>query len=91
MANRCLLHLNKLDSFALWLEAKGYKVQPTKGQYEALRAKNDKDTVIVFKKNGAKEHLSVQQKDHRLVRQFIRSYKEGGNRGNDGVRNPKEL
>ena len=58
MAERCLLHQSKLDLF--------------KGIYEVLRAKKDKETVIVFRKAQVKEHLTVQQKDHRLVRQFIR-------------------
>lgn len=75
MAERCLLHQNKLDLLKWWLSSKGYEIQPTKGMYEALRAKNGKDTVIIFKKAGAKEHLSVQEKDYRLIRQFIRETK----------------
>lgn len=77
MAERCLLHQNKLDLLKWWLSSKGYEIQPTKGMYEVLRAKNGKDTVIIFKKAGAKEHLSVQEKDYRLIRQFIRETKEG--------------
>ncbi len=72
MAERCLLHQNKLDLLKWWLTSRGYEIQPTKGVYEVLRANNGKDTVIVFKKSGAKEHFSVQQKDHKLIRQFIR-------------------
>lgn len=75
MAERCLLHQNKLDLLKWWLSSKGYEIQPTKGMYEVLRAKNGKDTVIIFKKAGAKEHLSVQEKDYRLIRQFIRETK----------------
>ena len=75
MADRCLLHQNKLDLLKWWLSSKGYEIQPTKGMYEVLRAKNGKDTVIIFKKAGAKEHLSVQEKDYRLIRQFIRETK----------------
>ena len=76
MAERCLLHKNKLDLLKWWLSSKGYEIQATKGCYEVLRAKKSKDTVIVFKKDNAKEHLSVQQKDYRLIRQFIRETKE---------------
>ena len=72
MAERCLLHQNKLDLFKWWLTSKGYEIQATKGDYEVLRAKKGKDTVIIFKKDNAKEHLSVQQKDYRLMIQFIR-------------------
>lgn len=71
MAERCLLHQNKLDLLKWWLTSKGYEIQATKGNYEVLRANKDKDTIIIFKKDNAKEHLSVQQKDHRLIRQFI--------------------
>ena len=76
MAERCLLHKNRLDRFEWWLKAKGYEIQKTKGIYEVLRAKKGKDTVIVFQKIGAKEHLTVQQKDHGLVRQFIKDCRE---------------
>lgn len=62
MTNKCI-HARKKRNIA-------------KGCYEVLRAKKSKDTVIVFKKDNAKEHLSVQQKDYRLIRQFIRETKE---------------
>lgn len=71
MAERCLLHQNKLDLFKWWLSSRGYEIQQTKGIYEVLRAKKNKETVIVFRKANAKEHLSVQDKDYRLIRQFL--------------------
>ena len=72
MAERCLLHQNKLDLLKWWLSSKGYEMQATKGIYEVLRAKKNKDTIIIFRKDGAKEHLSVQDKDYKLIRQFIK-------------------
>lgn len=75
MAERCLLHQNKLDLLKWWLSAKGYEIQPVKGYYEVLRAKKGNDTVIVYKKHAAKEHLSVQDKDNALIRRFIRECK----------------
>ena len=75
MAERCLLHQNKLDLLKQWLSSKGYEIQATKGDFEVLRAKKDKDTVIIFKQLDKKEHLTVQQKDHRLIRKFIRETK----------------
>lgn len=71
MAERCLLHKNKLELFEWWLSSRGYDIQPVKGLYEVLRAKKDRDTVIVYHRNETKEHLTVQQKDYHLVRQFI--------------------
>ena len=72
MAERCLLHRNKCDPLKKWLTSKGYELQPTKGIYEQLRATNGKETVIIYMKCQAKEHLTVQQKDEKLIRQFIR-------------------
>lgn len=71
MAARCLLHQNKLDLFKWWLCSKGYEIQETKGFFEVLRAKKGKETIIIFRQIDKKEHLTVQNKDYRLVRQFI--------------------
>lgn len=81
MAERCLLHKNKVELLKWWLSSKGYEIQQNKGIYEVLRAKKGKDTVVIFKKSDATEHLTVQQKDHRLIRQFINETKEY--KGND--------
>lgn len=78
MAERCLLHKNKLDLLKWWLTSRGYEIQATKGYYEVLRAKKEKDAVIIFVKDNAKEHLTVQQKDNGLIRRFIRETKEMG-------------
>lgn len=75
MAERSLLHQNKLEPLKIWLTSGGYELQPTKGIYEVLRATKDKETVIIYKTSLAKEHLTVQQKDHKLIRQFIRETK----------------
>lgn len=78
MAVRCLLSQKKLKEFEKWLETKGYMVVPTIGNYEVLRAKRSapKDTVIVYMKLGKVEHYTVQDKDYRLVREFINSQHE---------------
>ncbi len=78
MAERCLLHKNKLELLKWWLSSRGYEIQPTKGYYEVLRAKKDKDTVIIYQKSEIKEHLTVQDKDHKLIRQFISETKGNG-------------
>ena len=87
MAERCLLHKNKLDLLKWWLSSKGYEIQTTKDVYEVLRAKKDKNTIIIYKKDNAKEHLTVQQKDHRLIREFIKETKHlaGGVNFSGGV------
>ena len=71
MAERCLLHQSKLELLKWWLCSKGYEMQETKGCYEVLRAKKGKETVIIFKQSDKKVHFTVQQKDYRLIRQFV--------------------
>ena len=86
MANRALLHINKLKDFEKWIEKQGYMILPTsKNPYEVLRAKKDKDTVIIYKKGGSEEHLSIMDKDYPLIRKFIRESKSKTNA--DRIRN----
>lgn len=86
MAIRALLHMNKLKDFESWLEKQGYMILPTsKNPYEILRAKKDKDTVIIYKKDGSEEHLSIMNKDYPLICKFIRESKSETNA--DRIRN----
>ena len=72
MATRSMLHINRLKDFELFLVKKGYAiVETSKNPYEVLRAKKDKDTVIIYMKANAREHLSVMEKDVALVNEFI--------------------
>lgn len=76
MATRNILHISKLEEFKNFLKTKGYMiVETSKNPFEVLRAVKGKDTVIVYKKADAKEHLSTMDKDYRLVREFIRIQK----------------
>lgn len=86
MANRALLHMNKLKDFEKWLEKQGYMILPTsKNPYEILRAKKKKDTVIIYQKGDNKEHLSIMDKDYPLMHQFITESKSKTNA--DRIRN----
>lgn len=86
MAIRALLHMNKLKDFESWLEKQGYMILPTsKNPYEILRAKKDKDTVLIYKKGSSEEHLSIMDKDYPLIRKFIRESKSETNA--DRIRN----
>nr|DAF31462.1 MAG TPA: hypothetical protein [Caudoviricetes sp.] len=86
MAIRALLHMNKLKDFESWLEKQGYMILPTsKNPYEILRAKKDKDTVIIYQKSDSKEHLSIMDKDHTLIHKFIMESKPKTNA--DRIRN----
>lgn len=86
MAIRALLHMNKLKDFESWLEKQGYIILPTsKNPYEILRAKKDKDTVIIYQKGDSKEHLSIMDKDYALIHKFIMESKPKTNA--DRIRN----
>lgn len=72
MATRNMLHKGKLKDFKLFLVNNGYAiVETSKNPYEVLRSKKNKDTVIIYKKDNAKEHLSVMDKDVELINKFI--------------------
>lgn len=80
MATRNILHISKLQEFEDFLETKGYMIVATsKNPYEVLRAQKDGDTVVVYKKKDAKEHLSTMDKDYHLVREFIKSQRKQSN------------
>lgn len=86
MAIRELLHMNKLKDFESWIEKQGYMILPTsKNPYEILRAKKDKDTVIIYQKGDSKEHLSIMDKDYDLMHKFIMESKPKTNA--DRIRN----
>lgn len=80
MATRNIIHISKLQEFEDFLETKGYMIVVTsKNPYEVLRAQKDGDTVVVYKKKDAKEHLSTMDKDYHLVREFIKSQRKQSN------------
>ena len=80
MATRNILHISKLQEFEDFLETKGYMIVATsKNPYEVLRAQKDGDTVIVYQKKDAKEHLSTMDKDYHLVREFIKGQRKQSN------------
>ena len=80
MADRALLHRSNLDAFCNWLQQDGFAMEPTKGQYEVLRArKPGKPPVIVYTRaDDDSEHLTILDRDTRLVRQFIKLQRKGG-------------
>ena len=80
MATRNILHISKLQEFEDFLEHKGYMIVATsKNPYEVLRAQKGGDTVIVYQKKDAKEHLSTMDKDYHLVREFIKGQRKQSN------------
>lgn len=78
-ADRGLLHQSDIEAFEAWLLGRGYEKLKTKGDYEVLRMKHPekRGVLIVYRKLDARVHFTVQGKDVRMVRQFIREKKEG--------------
>jgi len=76
MAIRNRLHISKLDDFKNFLIQKGYEIKEIKDCWEVLRAKKDKDTIIIYSKYEAKEHLSVQDKDRKILKEFLKIKEE---------------
>lgn len=76
MPNRNTLHLKHLDAFASYLTTRGFYPRPLTNSYERLRMRNGKHTVVLYQRNVAEQHLTVQDKDMPLVRAFLRSRKE---------------
>lgn len=80
MAVRNLLARSRLEEFATWLGKQGYERQLA-GGFEELRMKSAKDTVIIYtrytQKNPSQFHLTVQDKDIKLVRRFLRETRQG--------------
>jgi hypothetical protein len=74
MANRNLLHRNKLNDFIAWL---GDRSLPTKGKWEVARWKGPKGQPmrIIFDNDRSCEHLSCNDAAYKDVRRFIKETK----------------
>ena len=73
MASRNILHRSKLENFKEYLISKGWVIQDTKGLYEVLRAVTPdvmKRPLIIYS-GRSKEHLSVDNRDFGIVRDYI--------------------
>ena len=73
---RNLLHIKKIQAFKAWMRGQGYDLAPKKGIHEVARftnpsVKGDLRTVILFMKDGASEHVTVQGAAVGLVQDFI--------------------
>lgn len=75
MANRNMLHFSHLERFEKWMADKGFAKQAPIEPYEAYRARKGTNTVVIYRRNDAKEHFTIQRKDETLVRRFLRETK----------------
>ena len=79
MAIRYRLHHKHLDDFRAYLIGKGWVIEDTKGMFEVLRAKHPdrKRPLIIYTKLDAKEHYSVDDRDWKILNDFLRVRKGG--------------
>lgn len=80
MPNRNIFHLNHLEEFTNWLIMDGWEICETKGLYEMLVARKSgrKHPLILYRKDRAKEHLTVRDVDISVVRAFFKDRRKGG-------------
>ena len=72
MAQRALLHKDKVDDFALWCEEKGIATRPGKGEWEMLQVNFPAGQWNkVYARANMPEHTTVQETLVPLVRAFI--------------------
>jgi len=79
MANRALLHRNKLEDFKKWLVENGYNPTAGKSLWEVIRWKGRKGEAmpIIFDKSNAKEHYTCSYTAIWYVRKWLREIKRG--------------
>ena len=78
MANRHTLHISKLEDFKEWLVKDGWEIEEPKGIWEVLRARKSgrQNPLMVYRKEDAKEHLSIMDRDSDVVGVFLRDCKK---------------
>ena len=76
MADRHTLHFSQLLEFKNWLIKNGWEIKPlSKSGYEVLRAVKEKQWIIVYKKEDAKEHFSLTDNGRRYVGLWLNELK----------------
>ena len=74
MANKHLLHKNRLMDFEAWLVENGWQLQEPKGKYEVVRAVNksfQNVPLIVYTRQDSPEHYSVSDSNAKIIEMFL--------------------
>lgn len=75
MATRNLFARSHLPPFRAWMAERGWVEQPTKGRYEVARWTHpEHPPLILWARETATVHVTVQEKDWRVIRAFIRDH-----------------
>jgi hypothetical protein len=57
-ANRCVVHVSKIEEFKEWLRSRGYNIEDPKGFYEVVRARKPGRAPVIFHKRDRTDHLT---------------------------------
>lgn len=74
MANRCTLHISKLEKFKEYLNNYGVAHRPGKGDYQVLQVLTaNAGWQAIYKRSDMPEHYTVQDKLMPTVQAFLRT------------------
>lgn len=86
-----LLHMTKLDDFAEWACARGWRREQTKGEYEVLRLRQGAACLCYFQRSGT-EHATSYGLGLDLVERWLRARTdERAARTQPGLRNGRAV
>jgi hypothetical protein len=66
-----VLHLAKLEEFAMWAAAGGYERQQLRGEYEVLRLKHGEGSPLIWYRRDRGDHATSATREARLVRKWL--------------------
>lgn len=76
MADRCTLHVTKLEAFKEWLNDNGMAYRPGKGPFQALQVQTaTSGWQVIYSRNDMPEHYTIGDKLTPLVRRFLNESK----------------
>ena len=78
MGKRNMLPVGSTAEFLRWLEKKGWRVDPPRGEYEVIRmVKKGEDSIIIHFRDRTKTgYFTVHGKGERLCRQWLKAREE---------------
>ena len=71
MADRCTLHISRLEDFKKFLIDENIAFRPGKGTWEVLQIQTQGGWYKIYRKNDMPEHYVAQDKVMPLIRKFV--------------------
>lgn len=81
--SRSTLHKNKLEDFREYLKFRGFVLEPTKGDFEVIRARHPlgKEPLIIHGRTAGGDHLTAWGVGLTLTKQYLRDKRIGNWKG----------